>query len=427
MNEVVKSLIERATSLFTGAASQVMSKSYKMWVHDGEFDFPGFAESERGCMMKCVNGKTYINMMGHLGAGILDADDRDVKRAIREQLDRGIVFSLPSTVEVELGELMREVVPNCESMRFCKNGSDATSAAIRIARSYKHRDHILMPRTGYHGWSDSFAAVGTRDYGIPEAFKPFIEFFDFNDTVLLEEKLSTGKFAAVIMEPVSIDEPKPGYLQQVRELCDQYDSLLIFDELVTGFRFALGGCQELYGVNADLMTFGKAMSNGTSIACVCGKREYMKELENVFFSATYFGECLSIAGSIATIKKLRKLKDKVYPHIWRQGNRLKRAFNRECKALGLDAEMVGMAPRLNAKFNHTDPGLIRDLWHQEMIKRGVFIGLQIYTTWAVKKKHMDQVIEAMKASLKVVAEAIQTGDPEEYLDGKRSEVIFKRQ
>lgn len=427
MNSNVKSLIERAKNLFTDAASQTMSKSHRMWVNDGDFDFPGFAESGTGCIMKCANGKEYINFMGNLGAGILDYDDKNVKKALKDQIDKGLIFSLPSVLEVELGELIKSIIPNCETMRFCKNGSDATSAAIRIARSYKKKDYILMPKTGYAGWSDQFCAVSTRDYGMPKAFRSFVTFFNYNDLTQLEDLLRTESYAAIIMEPVSIEEPRPDYLKQVRELCDKYNTILIFDEMVTGFRFALGGCQELYGVQADIVCYGKAMSNGTSIACVAGKKEYMKELENVFFSATYFGNALDIAGSIATIKKLRDNRGKIYPHIWKQGKRFANSFDNTCKELGIDANTVGMAPRINLKFNYDDAVGFRDLFHQEMIDRGVFIGIQIYTTWAIKNRHMDKIINATKSSLGVVADAVRKGSVDGFLKGNKSMQIFKRQ
>lgn len=427
MNDRVNNLISRAQSLFTSVGTQTMSKSHLMWVHDGDFDFPGFVESGSGCIMHCSNGKDYINFMGNLGAGILEYNDQDVRRALRGQIDKGLIFSLPSVIEIELGELIREIIPNAEMMRFCKNGSDATSAAIRIARSVRGKDHILMPRTGYAGWSDQFCAVSARDYGMPKDFKQFVTFFEYNDPDQLECLMKAGKYAAVIMEPVSIEEPKPGYLKQVRELCDRYGIILIFDEMVTGFRFALGGCQELYDVQADLVCYGKAMSNGTSMACVAGRKEYIKELENVFFSATNFGNALDIAGSIATIKKLREQKDKIYPHIWKQGKRFKDMFNGTCKEMGIDACVVGMEPRMNLRFNHEDSAGLRDLFHQEMIKRGVFVGIQIYATWAIKKRHMDKILDATKDCISVVAHAIADGAIDKYLEGERSMQIFRRQ
>jgi hypothetical protein len=220
------------------------------------------------------------------------------------------------------------------------------------------------------------------------------------------------------MEPVSIEEPKSGYLKAVRELCDKYRVILVLDEMVTGFRFALGGCQELYGVDADLICLGKALSNGTALAAICGKKEYMKEMENIFFSGTYFSECLSIACSIATMKKLKRIGNKVYPHIWRQGNRIN-------KGLGIDGCMIGLAPRLNVKFGNGDQ-LIKDLWHQEMIKSGVFLGTQIYVTYATKKKHVDAFMSAVEASLTVVKKAIDSGSVGSFLEGNRSQQVFKR-
>lgn len=424
MIDKVSNLITRANEMFPNG-TQTMSKSAKLYVQNP--DFPGFAESGHGCMMTCANGKEYIDFANRSGAGILDYDDKDIRKALKAQIDKGLTFSLPSVVEVELGQLVREVVPNAEVMRFVKNGSDTTIGAVRVARSYTHKDYILMPRTGYAGFGDTFAAVNARDAGMPKALKEFVEFFDYNDLNQLEDKLKTGKFACVIMEPVSLEAPKKDYLEGVRALCDQYHAVLVFDENITAFRWALGGCQEYYGVGADIVCLGKAMSNGNSISCVAGKAEYMRELENVFFSATHFSNALDMAGAVANIRKLRDLKDRIYPHIWKQGKKFSKSFNFTCKDLGIDAHTVGLAPRLNLKFNHADASGLKDLYWQEMMRNGVFMGPQIYTTWAIKPKHMTKIIEASNASLEIMAKAVKENNIDKYLEGERSVQVFKRQ
>lgn len=420
-NIKAKELLNKAITLMPRAC-QTMSKCYMMWVLNDVF--PIYAESQDGCIMTSVDGDKFIDMMGALGPNFVS--QKIVNKAILEQLKKGIAFSLSTPLEVELATLVKECVPCAEMMRFCKNGSDAVTAAIRIARSYTKKEHLLMAKGGYHGWSDQFCAVSERDYGMPKIFKEYVDTFTYNDAIDLEEKLKIGKYAAVIMEPTSLEEPKKGFLEKVRELCTQYGALLIFDEMITCFRWALGGAQEYYGVIPDITTMGKAVGGGMPLAFVAGKREYMMELEQVFFSATYFGEALSFASGIATIKELKKNKDKIYKHVWRQGKRFKREFDSKCKELEINACVLGMAPRMNLKFNYEDAIGVRDLFHQEMIRRGVFMGIQIYVTWATKKKHIDKVIQAMNESLEVVADAVHNNKLDFYLDGKRSMQIFKR-
>jgi len=421
-NNKAKDLLKRALKV-TPRATQVMSKGFQMWCLDD--NFPIFIESGKGCKMKSVDGQIFIDTMGALGPNILGYCHRKVDTAIKKQLSKGIIFSLPSPLETELGELLCEVIPCCEKVRYCKNGSDAVSGAIRAARSYSDKDHILCVRGGYNGWSDSVAAASQRPYGIPGVLAQFVDFFEYNNLRALEEKLETNRFACVLMEPVSLEAPKKGFLEGVRELCDKYKVVLIFDEMITGARWALGGAQEYYGVTPDLACFGKAIANGMPLAFICGKDEFMKEFEHVFFSATFFGETLSLAAAIATIKEMQN--KKVHKHIWRQGRRIRRKFLECCKKYEVNAEVLGLAPRMNFKFNHEDEVGVRDLFHKEMIKRGIFIGIQVYATWATKKKDIDVVLSAMDESLEIVGKAIKENRVDECLGGKRSMTIFKRQ
>jgi glutamate-1-semialdehyde 2,1-aminomutase/spore coat polysaccharide biosynthesis protein SpsF len=422
-NVKAKDLLERALEV-TPRATQTMSKGYQMWCLDD--DFPIFIESGKGCRMKSVDGQDFIDTMCALGPSILGYCNKEVDAAIKKQLSRGIIFSLPSPLEVELGELLCEIIPCCEKVRYCKNGSDAVSGAIRAARSYTGKDHILCFRGGYNGWSDSIACASQRPYGIPETLAQFVDFFEYNNLQSLEEKLETGKFACVLMEPVSLEVPKKGFLESVRNLCNKYKVVLIFDEMITGFRWSLGGAQEYYGVTPDLACFGKAVSNGMPLAFICGKNEYMKEFEHVFFSATYFGEALSLAAAVATIKEMKSKNGRIHKHIWRQGERIKQKFLECCKKFEVDAEVLGAVTRINFKFNHKDEVGVRDLFHKEMIKRGVFIGIQVYATWATKKRDINTVLSAMEESLEIVGAAIKEDKLDEYLDGQRSMVIFKR-
>ena len=396
-----------------------------MWVVD--VVFPIFADSSDDCVMTSVDGDKFIDIFGGLGTNFFPASHKAVQKAIIKQVKKGINFSLPTALETELAELLCEIYPCCEQVKFAKNGSDAVSAAIRVARSYAGKDYILTILSGYHGWSDSVAAASQRNGGIPNMLNELVDKIPYNNLDALEEALKTQKYACLLMEPVAFEEPHEGYLQGVRALCNRYKTMLIFDEVVTGNRWALGGAQEYYGVVPDIATIGKGMGAGTPISAIIGKEEYMKEFHHIFFSATYFGEAISLVASIATLKELRKHEKKVYNHVWTQGNRIKEIFNSTCKKLKLDAHTIGMAPRITFEFNCEDEVGARDLFLQQMIHRGIFSGVAILVGWNTKKKHIDKVVKAMQESLEIVARAVETDTIDDYLGGQRSMVIFRRE
>jgi len=401
-------------------ATQTMSKCYLMWPM-GDY-FPIFAESQDGCIITSVDGEQFIDTIAALGPNFMP--QKIVNKAIIKQLKKGINFSLPSTLEVELAQLICDVVPCAEMIRFCKNGSDATTAAIRIARSYANKDYILMAKGGYHGWGDNFCSIAERNFGVPAVLREYIDTFEYNNVEDIENKLKTNKYAAVIMEPVSLEEPKEGYLQKVRELCTQYNTILIFDEMVTCFRWALGGAQEYFHVVPDIATMGKSIGTGMPLAFIAGRKKIMSEFEHIFFSSTYSGETLSLAAGIATIKEMKNKKDEIYAHIWSQGNRVKDNFNSKCKYFGLNAAMIGMAPRMNIRFY--DGANIKDLFYQEMLKRKILIGSQFYITWATKAKHIDKIISATNESLEILSKAISEGNVDKCFEGQHAIQIFNR-
>jgi glutamate-1-semialdehyde aminotransferase len=415
-------LLNRALTVIP-KGTQTASKCYDQWAKGTA---PIFCESANGCFIYDVDGNRFIDHIMALGPIILGYNHKRTNKAIKEQLKKGTIYSLSSPLEVELSELVCDIVPCAEMVRFGKNGSDVTSIAVRIARHCSGKELVLSPEGHYHGWTDFYAAISPRNYGMPECMKDLVHRFRYNDLADLEKYLGTKKYAAVIMEPMVLDSPNRGYLKGVRELCDKYNTILIFDEMITGFRWALGGAQEYYGVTADIATYGKAASNGMPLALLCGKKKYMEAFDKVFFSGTYLGETLSIAAAIETIKELRERKDEIYPYIWEQGNRMANAFNNYARKINLDAEMFGVGPRHNVRFNVDDDRGAKDLFHQEMVKHGILFGTQIYICVAHNHKHINKTIKAMKESLDIVKKALDEDRLGEMLEGTRSAEIFKQ-
>jgi glutamate-1-semialdehyde 2,1-aminomutase len=266
---------------------------------------PHFIVRANGARVWDIDGNEYIDFVNSLCAVTLGYQDPDVTAAARAQLDNGVIYSLAHPLETEVAELICDMVPCAEMVRFGKNGSDATSGAIRLARAFTERDHVAV--CGYHGWQDWYIGSTARNRGVPKAVRALTHSFAFNNLDSLRTVLRAHPdgFAAVIIEPMNVAEPDPGFLQGVKDLAHGHGALLIFDETITGFRFSNGGAQELFGVVPDIATFGKGLANGYPVSAVAGRRDVMKLMEEIFFSFTFGGEALSLAAAKATLTKLR--------------------------------------------------------------------------------------------------------------------------
>ena len=397
--------------------TQTMSKCPDQFV-DGVY--PKFVDRAEGAYIYDIEGRKYLDYMCGLGPIILGYNHESTNRAIRAQLAKGIIFTLPTLLEQKLAQLMVDVIPCAEQVRFAKNGTDADLAAVRIARSYTGKEHIA--KCGYHGWGD-WHAVTMRDYGVPSSMRDIVHDFEYNNLQSLEDVLKAHDVAAVIMEAQALTAPDPGFLEGVRSLCDQYEAILVFDEVVTGFRWDLGGAQKYYGVTPDLACFGKAMANGMPISAICGKAEYMKELDHAFFSMTFGGECLSLAAAISTINELRK---KDYAHIWKMGQLFKEGIDKAAKSAGLEINLAGSAPRHNLTFSsdYADPTGMKDLFYQEMVKKDILFTNVLYKSFAHTEEDIQKTSAAAEAAFEKVRNNIDNID--NVLEGKRSVSIFRK-
>jgi glutamate-1-semialdehyde 2,1-aminomutase len=265
---------------------------------------PFFLTRGEGSQVWDVDGNQYTDFVSSLASITLGYKDPDVDAAVRAQLDSGVILSLPHPIEAEVAELVCDMVPCAEMVRFGKNGSDATSGAIRLARAYTGRDHVAV--CGYHGWQDWYIGSTARNRGVPEVTQNLTHTFGYNDLSSLEQLLieNYNQIAAVILEPMNVERPVPGFLEGVKRLAAQHGAVLIFDETITGFRFANGGAQEHFGVTPDLACFGKGLANGYPVSAVAGNRDIMLLMEEIFFSFTFGGEMLSLAAAKAVLQKL---------------------------------------------------------------------------------------------------------------------------
>lgn len=417
-------LLKRAEGLIPGG-SQTFSKAPNQFVRGAT---PVYIERAEGCRMWDVDGNEYVDFPLALGPIILGHKDPDVDAAVRAQLDKGTIFSLPHRLEVEVSELLAKTVPCAEMVRFGKNGSDVTTAAVRIARAFTGRE--LVACSGYHGWQDWYIGTTTRSLGVPKAVRELTKTFDYNDAASLERLFAEnpGKIACVVMEPIGVIEPKPGFLKAVAELSRRNGAILIFDEVVTGFRLALGGAQEHYGVAPDLACFAKAMANGYPVSAVVGRRDLMMKCEDIFFSSTFGGEALSLAAAKATITKLKS--HKVIPHLWRQGQKLMDAFNADSRRLGIgQVDCIGLAPHTVVRFRDAagaDSLAMRSLFQQELVKRGILFLAGFNICFAHDDETIARAIAANREALEILAAAMKAGDVEKRLEGPCVEPVFRK-
>jgi glutamate-1-semialdehyde 2,1-aminomutase len=281
---------------------------------------PYFIQRAQGSHVWDVDGNEYVDFVSSQCAINLGYNDPDVTAAVKNQLEDGVIFSLPHQLEMLVAEKIVEMVPCAEMVRFGKNGSDATAGAIRIARAFTGRDHVLV--CGYHGWQDWYIGTTARNLGVPQATRDLTHSFPYNDLPALEALLKQyeGQVAAVILEPMNVAYPQEGFLEGVKALTHEHGAVLVFDETITGFRFANGGAQEFFGVTPDLATFGKGIANGYPVSAVAGRADIMRLMEEVFFSFTFGGETLSLAAALATMTKLQV--EPVVAHMRTQGERI---------------------------------------------------------------------------------------------------------
>ena len=250
-----------------------------------------------------VDGNKYLDYNMAIGPISLGYNYKIVNDAIKDQLNDGITFSLMHPLEVEVAELINDIIPNAEMVRYSKTGADVTSAAIRLARAYTSKDKILV--CGYHGWHDWYSNILPPNKGIPEQVSKLTHTFNYNDIDSLINSIDENT-AAVILEPVVFNEPKNNFLKQVSDICKGKNIVLIFDEMWTGFRISLGGAQEYFEVKPDLATYSKAVANGMPLSILTGKKEIMQLAENdIFFYTTFGGEALSLAAAKATITEIQ--------------------------------------------------------------------------------------------------------------------------
>jgi glutamate-1-semialdehyde 2,1-aminomutase len=371
---------------------------------DGEY--PAFARYGEGAYVWDVDGNRYLDFILAYGTIVLGHAHPKVTSAVIGELRRGFALSLPKAVQIELAELLCEVIPGAERVLLLKTGSDATSAAVRVSRAYTGREHVL--RWGYAGWHD-WAAL--REAGLPAAALGQRHTFTYNDLESLREvlKLHGHEIACCVMMPFELELPKPGFLLDVLELVHRYGVLLVFDEMRSGFRVALGGAQERFGVPADLATFSKAMANGYPISALTGREEVMSMLGKVHVSSTFYINAAEMVASVATIRELQEGETLV--ELERLGGLLMRGLTALAAAAGVQATVLGVPQMPFLRFDYEDRAareLAKRSFFTETVRRGILLhpNHHWYVSGAMTDDDIHDALAACEAGFAAVQVAL---------------------
>jgi len=408
----------------------------------GDDQFPANAPAVishgKGCYLWDAEGNKFTDFALSLGTVVLGHAYEPVLDVVREELIKGSNFVRPSIIEGELAELLCELIPCADMVKFAKHGSDVTTAAIKLARAYTRREHIVRcSADAFNAVHDWFIGSTVVDRGVPKAVKDLTLQFEYNnlDSLIHLFEQHPDEIACVIFEPISMIEPNDGFLQSVKDLCEKNGAILIFDEVVSGFRFSLGGAQEYSGVTPHLAAFGKAMANGFSVSALAGRRDIMElggiegDQERVFLlSTTHGGETHSLAAAIKTITTIRD--ENLIEHIWHTGGYIKQGL---IKAAA-DAEISQL---IKVEGYDCKPGIsflntrgevcmaTRTLFLQETIKRGVVMPY-IVPCYAHTKTVIDDALIQVTEAFKVIKKAHDENAIEKYVHGKIVKPVFRR-
>ena len=387
---------------------------------------PKYLQKGKGSHVWDVDGNEYIDFNSAIGPISLGYAYPAVDEAIKKQLENGITFSLMHPLEVVLSELIQEIIPNAEAVKISKTGADVCSAAIRVARAFTGRDKIFC--CGYHGWHDWYIGITSRNAGIPEAVQNMTYTFEYNNIEAIWQALDED-VAAIILEPFIFEEPQNDFLQELADACRENGTLLIFDEMWTGFRIALGGAQEYFKIKPDLAVYSKACANGMPIALLTGRADVMELFNDEVFSYTTFGgEALSLAACIATINEIRD--KKVPQYLDEKGQLLKDGYNQIAKEFGMEelTKCVGYNCRTMVTFNpEAGNGLeVKTLMQQEMIKRGILWAGFHNMSFSHSNEDIQYTLSAYREVMPIMKQAINSQQVKSYLKGKVLEAVFRK-
>ena len=415
-------LYQRALPIMT-PVTQTLAKGPGQYVNGVA---PKYLKKGKGARVWDVDGNEYLDYNMAIGPLSLGYCYPRVDEAIIEQLKDGITFSMMHELEVVFAELIHDIIPNAEAIRISKTGADVTSAAVRVARAYTGRKKVLC--CGYHGWHDWYISVTSRNSGIPEEIRELSATIDYNNIESVRQALDEDT-ACVILEPFVFEAPKDNFLRELKDLCEANGTLLIFDEMWTGFRIALGGAQEYFQVTPHLACYSKAFANGMPISLLTGKKEIMDLFkEEVFFFTTFGGESLSLAAAVATITEMKE--KNVAAYLAEKGKRLKDGYNTLAAELTIAhyTRCTGYDCRTMVSFDATagNPLELKSFVQQEMIRRGILWSGFHNMSYSQTDADIDYTLAAYWEVLGLLKQAVENNEVASQIKGAVIEPVFRK-
>jgi len=436
-HSIAKSLAmqERARKRIPGM-TQLLSKRPDMF---SEGVWPGYYSKASGVEVWDLDGNLYVDMsIGGIGATVLGYADPDVDEAVIRAIRGGVASSLNCAEEVELADLLCELHPWADMVRYTRSGGEAMAMAVRLARAHTGRDKLAF--CGYHGWHDWYLAanVGTENAlgehhiagleprGVPAGLAGTALPFHYGDLPDLERivRETRGQLAAIVMEPIRNEQPTRAFLDGVRELAAEAGAVLVVDEISAGLRMNTGGAHLRLGLAPDIAVFSKAMGNGYPIGAVIGKGAIMQAAQRSFISSTCWTERSGPAAALATLRKFRDRN--AGAHLTAMGERLQAGWRGLFARHGLPGKVRGIPPLSHFTFDHADAQALKALFIQLMLERGFLASNSFYAMYAHQPSHVDAYLQAADGALAEVAAALAQGDVKSRLRGKPSAVGFQR-
>ena len=416
LQERAKNVIPHLTGTFTRNAHSFVEGVY-----------PVYIKSAEGSHFTDVDGNKYLDYLCGIGPITLGYNYQKVNDAIIAQLKNGILFSLPHPLELELSELISQTIPHAEMVKFEKTGSNAVSGAIRAARYITKRNKIAYCGSG-GVWHDWWATVVSRDGGVPEFNRDLISVFDYNDIEGLEQifENNPNQIAAIVLEATIFEKPQKDFLKKVRKIADQNDTILILDEVVTGFRFDIGGAQKYFDIKGDLVCFGKGMGNGLPISAITGPAEFMKRFDDLWVSSTNNPETLSMAGTKAVINEMKE--KNTISHCWEIGTKLFNNWNRITEENNLNIKMIGYPIRMKIECKNSQDKIsesLKALFLQEMVKKGIFFPPgQCFLSYSHSDDDINHTLQKLEQSCQEIKNKVKDDDYQAHLEGIPPQIIW---
>jgi glutamate-1-semialdehyde 2,1-aminomutase len=400
--------------------TQLLSKRPEMFLPDL---WPAYYQKAIGAEVWDLDGNRFLDFT-HSGVGscLLGYADPDVNAAVKSAIDAGSMATLNAPEEVELADLLCDLHPWAEMVRYARTGAEAMALAVRLARATTGRDKIAF--CGYHGWSDWYLSAnlaessaldghllpGLSPRGVPRSLQGTALPFRYNDLQGLEAILSQHprEVGAIVMEPLRSDLPQPGFLSAVRSLADETGAVLVIDEITAGFRLTTGGAHLLFDLKPDLAVFAKGMSNGYPMAAVIGTAKQMTVAQETFISSTYWTERIGPAAALAAIRKHRQLD--LGKLLAEKGTRVREIWSGAASEAGIKILISGMLPLPGFAFDHPNAIALKTLFNQKLLKRGFLASTLVYVTYAHTQPLLDEYEAAVKAVFLELADLLKSGD-----------------